>query len=138
MASYARFFSLFRQAQKAGVMHFYDHAELVLAETGERTASLRDLRPDELHELERKIEELMDPKQASMQRQRRKVIGILAGRGVLNAQGKPDMPHILAWVLRYGYLHKDLNAYTLAELPRLVTQAEAIVATDIQAIQRHK
>ncbi len=33
-----------------------------------------------------------------------------------------DMPRINAWCSKYGYLHKELNSYTLAELPKLVTQ----------------
>ncbi|MBK7285951.1 MAG: hypothetical protein IPI95_01935 [Flavobacteriales bacterium] len=78
----------------------------------------------------------MDPVAASLQRQRRKVIAILAGRGATK-DGKPDMPHIYAWVRKYGYLHKELNAYTREELPRLVTQAEAIAGTDLQAVRRH-
>jgi hypothetical protein len=33
-----------------------------------------------------------------------------------------DMPRINAWCSKYGYLHKALNAYTIEELPKLVTQ----------------
>jgi hypothetical protein len=33
-----------------------------------------------------------------------------------------DMPRINNWCVQYGYLHKELNAYTLEELPKLVTQ----------------
>jgi N-acetyl-gamma-glutamylphosphate reductase len=33
-----------------------------------------------------------------------------------------DMARINAWCEKYGYLHKELNAYTLEELPKLVTQ----------------
>lgn len=39
-------------------------------------------------------------------------------------QGKADMPRIKEWVLKYGYLHKDINQYLITELPMLVTQAE--------------
>lgn len=136
MSTYSRFFSMYNKATKAGALAYDGHGELVHDWTKGRTSSLRDLSPLELRRIERRIEELMDPVAASLQRQRRKVIAILAGRGVTK-DGKPDMPHIYAWVRKYGYLHQELNAYTREELPRLVTQAEAIAGTDLQAVQRN-
>lgn len=136
MSTYSRFFSMYNKATKAGAIAYEGHGELVHDWTKGRTSSLRDLSPLELRRIERRIEELMDPVGASMQRQRRKIIAILAERGATK-DGKPDMEHIQAWVLKYGYLHKELNAYTPNELPRLVTQAEAIVGTDLQAVRRN-
>lgn len=138
--SYARFFSLFREAQKHtsyASFPYDNHAELVADFTNGRTASLRRLTAEERRNIERRMEELANPVEASMQRMRRKVIGILAGRGVINAQGKPDMERIYAWARKYGYLHKELNAYTVAELPMLVSQAEAIMASDLKALNNH-
>ncbi len=135
--SYARFFGLFKSARVAGIMPYADHAELIAEVTSGRTSSLRDLTPQELRAIEQRIQELLDPKEAAAQRMRRKVIGILAGRGAVNEAGRPDMPHILAWVLKYGYLHKELNDYLPKELPQLVTQAERIVASDLKAIRAH-
>lgn len=135
--SYARFFSLYNQARKAGMLPHADHHELVADMTGGKRASLRDLSSKELWQLEQRIQELLDPRAASMQRQRRKVIAILAARGAVNAQGKPDMPRIEAWVRKYGYLHVELNAYDYEELPRLVGQAEAVMASDTKAILSH-
>jgi hypothetical protein len=136
MTTYARFFSLFRDAKRDPHFPYETHGEVVLEFTKGGTDSLRKLTEVELRRLERNLEELIhDPRKASGQRQRRKIIAILADRGCTTADGKPDMPHIHAWVLRYGYLHKHLNAYSLQELPRLVTQAEAIVASDIKAVR---
>ena len=45
------------------------------------------------------------------------------------------MAHTPAWGERYGSPHKPMNDYTNKELPRLVTQAEAIVASDIKAVR---
>lgn len=36
--------------------------------------------------------------------------------------GKIDMSKINAWCMSHGYLHKPMNDYTHAELPRLVQQ----------------
>ena len=37
-----------------------------------------------------------------------------------------DMERIEAWCIKFGYLHKGLNKYTYTELPKLVTQFEAM------------
>lgn len=132
--TYARFFSLFHRAQREGRLRYADHHDLVKDQTGKD--SLRDLTPDELKRLEVAIQELVDPVAASANTMRRKVIAILAARGATK-NGKPDMEHVYAWVQKYGYLHKPLNHYTQAELPRLVTQAERITASDFKALQSH-
>lgn len=38
-----------------------------------------------------------------------------------------DWERINFWLQKYGYLHKDLNKYTEAELPKLVTQFENLL-----------
>lgn len=38
-----------------------------------------------------------------------------------------DWSRINFWLDKYGYLHKDLNDYTLAQLPKLVTQFENLL-----------
>ena len=102
-----------------------------------RTSSLRDLTNEELSRLERRIEMInADPSRASAQRMRRKVIAILATRGAVK-EGKPDMEHINAWFVRYGHLHKPLNEYPLPALQALVTQAEAVMVSDLNAIKNH-
>ena len=40
--------------------------------------------------------------------------------------GKVDMPRIDGWCNKFGYLHKDLDQYEYAELPKLLTQFEAV------------
>ena len=37
---------------------------------------------------------------------------------------KNDYSRLYEWVLKYGYLHKELRDYTYAELPKLVSQFE--------------
>lgn len=138
MSTYKRFFSLFNQAKRQSNWPYEEHSELVAEFTAGQTTSLRKLTERELRKLEERLEELIiDPKKQAGQRMRRKVIAILAGRGVVDANGKPDMVRVYAWVRKYGYLHKDLNAYTAAELPKLVYQAESILASDLKAILAH-
>jgi hypothetical protein len=45
-----------------------------------------------------------------------------------------DMAHINEWCTKYGYLHKPLNDYTLAELPKLVTQFDNLYKSFLKAI----
>lgn len=131
---YATFFALFNRAQRAGKLRHTDHHDLLKEETGK--SSLKDLTPEELKRIEVSIQELVDPIAASANRQRRKIIAILAARGMAK-DGKPDMAHIYAWVLKYGYLHKPMNNYTQAELPRLVSQAEGVQHSDFKASTKH-
>lgn len=137
MSKYSRFFSLFNSARTNGLLPYRDHHVLVEDLTDGRYKGLGELPLDELRRIEAEIERLMQPQQDSANRMRRKIIGILKARGAVLPGGKADMPHVYAWVLKYGYLHKDLNAYTVAELTRLVSQAEAITVSDIKAIAHH-
>lgn len=132
---YSRFFSLLKKARQLGVVAHLDHRELVADVMSGKRTSLRELSANELRSLERTLQHLIDPAQESAQRMRRKVIAILASRGVIDAHGKPDMAHINAWVMKYGHAKKPLMQYTNAELTQLVTQAEHIVATDLKAIR---
>lgn len=133
MSRYTHFFSLFGRAQRTGTLRHDDHHQLVQDWSGGTRSGLRELTPAELRDLEIYIQELMDPTAAAAQRMRRKIIGILAGRGCVTSAGRPDMVRIQAWVTKYGYLHKPLNHYTNAELPRLVTQAERVQHSDLKA-----
>jgi hypothetical protein len=135
MSTYNRFFLLWNDAKRHPHWPYEEHGDLVSEYTRGATDSLRRLTTTELRGLERRIEQMnANPKLLAAQRMRRKIIAILAARGAVTAQGKPDMARVQAWVLRYGYLHQPLNAYGVADLPKLVTQAEAIVASDLNAI----
>jgi len=54
---------------------------------------------------------------------RKKIISCCREMG-WHKSGKADMLRIEAWVMKFGYMHKKLNDYTVQELPQLVTQAE--------------
>ncbi|MFK5855123.1 MAG: hypothetical protein QM503_03255 [Bacteroidota bacterium] len=43
-----------------------------------------------------------------------------------------DFDRLDGWMLKFGYLHKKLNKYKYAELPKLVTQVERLVHKYIQ------
>jgi hypothetical protein len=47
-----------------------------------------------------------------------------------------DMERINAWCVKYGYLHKQLNDYTILELPKLVTQFDNLYKTFLNALKK--
>jgi len=56
---------------------------------------------------------------------RRKIIANLRKCGYTTGT-KADMKRINDWCIKYGYLFKPINDYTVKELPILVTQASAV------------
>jgi hypothetical protein len=61
-------------------------------------------------------------------KQRRKMFSIAHELGWhLPGTMAVDRQRLEAWVLKYGYLHKPLMSYLLAELPTLVSQLESVL-----------
>jgi hypothetical protein len=50
--------------------------------------------------------------------------------------GKLDMPRVKESILKYGYLHKDLNKYTFSELPKLVYQVDNMLSDYLKAFKK--
>lgn len=57
---------------------------------------------------------------------RRKIFWHFRKCGFVNESGNVDVKAVNDWVERYGYLNKPLMNYTAQELPRLVSQSEAV------------
>ena len=108
-----------------------ERSELIEDFTHGKKNSLRDLTASEYREFVASLQRLINKKQpkktdwrtSPANLMRRKIIGLCYKIGWVN-ESKPDMKKIHAWVLKYGYLHKPMNDYTVSELPKLVTQAE--------------
>lgn len=60
------------------------------------------------------------------QRMRRKILSICHEMG-WKQNGAIDWDRLNGWLSKSGYLKKDLNDYTEAELPKLVTQFEQLL-----------
>jgi hypothetical protein len=112
---------------KSGLMAY--KADMVTEVTNGREHSSKLLTHEEANVMIARLEATVKERQAKQKAQepeqimRRKIISCCREMGWIKG-GKADMPRIYTWVLKYGYLHKSLNKYTAAELPRLVTQAE--------------
>lgn len=110
---------------KCGLMAY--KADMVIEVTNGREHSTKQLTFEEANlmiaRLDATIKERQRKQHEPAQLMRRKIISCCREMGWVKG-GKADMQRIYTWVLKYGYLHKPLNKYTLQELPKLVTQAE--------------
>lgn len=119
---------LFKLLHAIGQADDASRANIVLGATNGRTDSTSALTWHEADDLIRALRKQVADKGDVM---RKKVIAILRSYGMirLTSQGvRADMPRIYEWVLKYGYLHKPLNDYTVKELPALVSQAEKLLS----------
>jgi len=97
-----------------------------------RTESLRELHVVEATEMIRYLKS-QDPEEKAAEVMRRKIIA-LAHEMKWEQHGRADMKRIDAWMVKSSYLHKKLNQYLYAELPKLVTQFEAVYKSFLKGI----
>lgn len=111
--------------------------EMVYTISKERTKSSRQLNAYEFQSLTNHLEAIgkgMAPApekkpEDKADKMRKKCLSICYDLGWTKA-GKLDYPKIHEWIEKFGYLHKKFNAYTEAELPKLVTQFETLLRKD--------
>jgi hypothetical protein len=124
MTAFRHFFATEKKLRNTGL--YYDRAELVEEFTKGRTKSLRDLSASEYTDLVVFMNQLVGKDDFTKANDmRRKVIACLAKAGY-KKDGQSDIERINAWCISHGHGNKELNAYTIEELPKLVTQAEIV------------
>lgn len=117
-------------------------AQIVSSHSDGRTEHASELAPSEMKALIDKMQLnptlRFDSTQEAENRMRRRILSLCYTLGwtTLNprkgAQGI-DWTRLEAWLIKYGYLHKArLNDYTYNELPKLVTQFENFVKTELK------
>lgn len=94
-----------------------------------RCTSTKDLTKDEARAMLMKLND-MQPVDPVMLKMKNKIFYYAHEMGwtKLNAAGKlvADGTRVDGWCLNYSYLKKKLNNYTYKELPKLVSQFEAV------------
>lgn len=100
-----------------------------------RTDSSRELYVSEMNHLINHLQSIVNsngPDPAF--KMRRKIFSLCHEFGweCLPESRKVDVQRLNNWMLKFGYLHKPLNSYTLQELPKLVTQFENMVNKSFQ------
>ena len=58
---------------------------------------------------------------------RKKILSVCHEMNWKLENGTLDWERLNAWLMKYGYLHKELNEYSYKELPKLVTQFENMI-----------
>lgn len=88
--------------------------------TNSRETSTTKLFVEEASDMIKHLKSL-DPEEASAEKQRRYIIAMAHELRWELPNGKADMKRIDNWCKQYGGKQKELNSYTLQELPNLVT-----------------
>lgn len=142
MKNFATYFAIEKKIHNKGI--HLDREFLIGQFTDDKKDSLRDLSPLEYSEFITWLNQTFDlmpskkkydnKEDQYLNKQRRKIIALLSKMGYTTKEDKADMSRIYAWVETHGYLHKSLNLYTLAELPKLVYQAEMFYKSHIQRL----
>ena len=79
---------------------------------------------DMIADLERSSGSQKTPDELRADRKRKLILHYAHQMGWELEGKKIDMQRVNDWCVKYGYLHKELNDYTLAELSKLVWQVE--------------
>ncbi|HXU27478.1 MAG TPA: hypothetical protein VN698_09625 [Bacteroidia bacterium] len=106
--------------------------DLVHSYTGGRTTSSSKMLVHECANLISHLESMSSkktqmPNQTEACQKMRKKIFSICYEMQWTLAGKLDWSRINFWLNKYGYLHKKLDDYTEAELPKLVTQFENLL-----------
>ena len=133
---------MFRTKQQNAVLHGLINSlkidmetkeDLVHSHTGGRTTSSSKMLINEcadlIGHLKNMTEGTASKKTNTVQDKMRKKILSICYEMQWTIAGKLDWERINFWLNKYGYLHKDLNDYTISELPKLVTQFENLLNT---------
>jgi hypothetical protein len=132
MTAFKHFFAAEKKLRQSGL--YYDRAELIEEFTKGRTSSLRALSASEYTDLVVFMNQLVGKNEFQKANDmRRKVIALLAKQGYVK-DGFSDMERINAFCVSHGHAHKELNAYSIDELTKLVSQVDIMYAKFIEGL----
>lgn len=123
--NFATYFAIEKKAKGIGIS--LDRTEMVDQFTDGRKNGLSQLTPHEYREFIVFLNNLLKAESQQSeadQRQRRKVIALLAQIGYVTPERKSDMKRINEWCKSHGHLHIELGYYKGEDLTMLVTQAQ--------------
>lgn len=104
-------------------------AQLIEGATNGRSTSSKDLTVDEARSLISYLRTLPNAQQERAEKMRRKIISMAHEMGwhtLVAGRWIADMARLNDWMVKSSYLHKPINRYSYNELPKLVTQFEAV------------
>lgn len=136
MANYSTYFAIEKKIKRMGIP--LERNEWIAQFTEGKKSGLTQLTPHEYREFIIFMNQILKVDSVQKQKeikQRRKVIALFAQMGYITDEQKSDMQRIHDWCIKYGHLHKDLNAYTGSDLTKLVTQAQEVYNTFIRDLK---
>lgn len=101
---------------------------MMLGFTAGRSSSSKELHFNEAAELIKHLE-AGDPNRESAEKMRGKILYYAHEMGwhtLKNGRYVADILRVDEWCLKYGYIKRKLDGYSYQELPRLVSQFEAV------------
>lgn len=102
--------------------------ELVLQVTNERTSSCAQLTYDEAEQLRKHLANLVGKDfsvNPALDKKRKRVLSAFHEMGYrIPGTMKLDMKKVNETIVKYGYLHKSLNEYSIDELSKLIEQTK--------------
>jgi len=106
-------------------------AGMALGASGNRTNDPKELSTKEMSAL---ISNLTTDDAATIMRRKIFSLAHTIGWSKFDAEDEliPDYDHINGWMMQYSYLHKPLGHYSEAELPKLITQFEEMVKSELK------
>ncbi len=121
-----------------GKLKLQDNDALVLGFSDMRTTHVSEMTVDEGIALIKHLKTL-DPDEAKADKMRKKIIAIAYSRaGLARSAGREErravIAHLEDWMLKYSYLKKRLDDYKARELPKLVTQYENVLKSDLKRL----
>lgn len=120
---------------QTGMMH--NKAILVNCASNGRTESSRSLTVDEAQYLISYLRSLPNKEADQANRMRRKIISMAHEMGwhvLVGDRWVADLTRINNWMMKSSYLKKRLNDYKYNELPKLVTQFEAVYKSFLKKV----
>ena len=135
---YKRYFAIEKKLKNQGIN--MSRSELIETFTEGKKSGLTELSPREYNEFIQWLNRLksqstqQDWQNTPENKMRRKIISLFKKMNYITTDNRANMPAINNWCKKYGYLHKELNAYTITELPKLVSQVERVYQTFVDAL----
>ena len=114
-----------------GKMVVADPEVMVMGFTDFRTKNVSEMTVPEGIAMIKHLKSL-DPDEVKADVMRKKIIAMAYERAGLGRSATKQQKYAVVnwldgWCKKFGYKHKGLNAYTLAELPKLVSQFEIVL-----------
>lgn len=127
---------------QANLMH--EKPTIVQSMTSGRTEHSSEMTNLEANEMMRYLREQIQRArnqglEAKADKMRKKIISLAWQMNwtiTINHQPKVDMARINNWCIKYGFGNKKLNQYLYSELPRLLTQFEAVFNSYLKGISK--